>query len=395
MKYINLINILKAALGGSAQRFLIMLLLSLICFVVWSAIAEVEQSARSTGQIIASARTQLIQASNEGVLENIAVQEGQSVKKGDLLVSLESAQAQAAADESKAKVAALQIMLVRLQAEVFSHPLLINQELKDQYPAFVENQAALFDRRQRAVNEEIKSLNRMLTEAQHELRLSQPLIKTGDIAETEIIRMRRSIAELEGSITNRRNRYFQDAQAEMTKAEEDLATQQQILVERTTNLVRTKLHAPVDGIVRNIRITTLGGKVRSGDVVMELLPTDGELVVEVKLKPSDLAFVKVGQPASIKLDAYDYAIFGVLHGKVIYVSPDALTEDTRTGEHIYYKVQIKVDIQQPMHKTHGGKKLEIQPGMTVQAEIRTGAMTVLNYIAKPIVKTFTSSFSER
>lgn len=380
---------------GHAQRFLLMMCFSLVCLVTWAAFAKVEQSARTTGQIIASSRTQLIQASNEGVIERIEVQEGQTVKKGDLLVSLESAQTEAAVQESKAKVAALQSMLARLQAEVFLRPLIFPRDLTDNYSSFVENQKALFERRQRAVNEEINSLNRMLVEAKRELRLSMPLIKSGDIAETEVIRMRRSIAELEGSITNRRNRYFQDSQAEMTKAEEDLASQQQILVERTTNLERTKLHAPADGIVRNIRITTLGGKVRSGDIVMELLPTDGDLVVEVKLKPADLAFVTVGQPASIKLDAYDYAIFGVLHGQVIYVSPDALTEDTRSGEHIYYRVQIKVDSQQPASKTKGGKRLEIQAGMTVQSEIRTGSMTVLSYITKPIVKTFNSSFSER
>ena len=348
----RIFDFLKQKLQANhAQCFVLMMLLSLVSLVVWAALADVEQSARSTGQIIASSRTQLIQASNDGVIERIEVQEGQAVKKGEPLVSLESAQAEAAVQESKAKVAALQTMLARLQAEVFSHPLVFPQGLTDNYPSFVENQKALFERRQRAVNEEINSLNRMLAEAKHELRLSLPLTKSGDIAETEIIRMRRSIAELEGSITNRRNRYFQDAQAEMTKAEEDLASQQQILVERTTNLERTKLHAPADGVVRNIRITTLGGKVRPGDVVMELLPTDGDLIVEVKLKPADLAFVKVGQPASIKLDAYDYAIFGVLHGRVAYVSPDALTEDTRTGEHIYYRVQIKVDRQQPAHQT--------------------------------------------
>jgi adhesin transport system membrane fusion protein len=377
-----------------AQRFLLILVLAVVSLLAWAALAEVEQSARTTGQIIASSRTQLIQASNEGVIERIEVQEGQQVKKGALLVSLESAQTKAAVEESRAKVAALQSMLLRLQAEVFSHPLVYTAELTEGYPAFVDNQKALFDRRQRALNEEIKSLNRMLVEAQRELKISAPLIKKGDIAETEVIRMRRSIAELEGSITNRRNRYFQDAQAEMTKAEEDLATQQQILLERTTNLERTKLHAPADGLVRNIRITTLGGKVRPGDVVMELFPTDSELIVESKLKPADLAFVKVGQAASVKLDAYDYAIFGVLRGVVTYVSPDALSEDTRNGEHIYYRVRVKVDTKQSI-ETKGGKKLELQPGMTVQCEIRTGAMSVLNYIAKPIVKTFTSSFSER
>lgn len=227
-------DVFKMSPLGNAERSLLMMLVALISLVTWASVSEVEQSARTTGQIIASSRTQLIQASNDGVIERIEVHEGQQVKKGQLLVSLESAQAAAAVQESQAKVAALQTMLARLQAEVFARQLVFSKELTDKYPAFVENQRALFNRRQRAVNEEIDSLGRMLAEVRLELRMSMPLTKSGDIAETEIIRMRRSIAELEGSITNRRNRYFQDSQAEMTKAEEDLASQQQILVERTT-----------------------------------------------------------------------------------------------------------------------------------------------------------------
>jgi adhesin transport system membrane fusion protein len=127
--------------------------------------------------------------------------------------------------------------------------------------------------------------------------------------------------------------------------------------------------------------------------VMDLLPTNSELIVETKLKPQDLAFIGLGHPVSIKLDAYDYSIYGTLDGEVIYISPDALTEDTRAGEHIYYRVHVRINKNHL--KTPAGKSIRITSGMTTQVEIETGKMSVLDYIAKPLIKTFNSSFTER
>ncbi len=205
------------------------------------------------------------------------------------------------------------------------------------------------------------------------------------------------MAELNGQITNRRNKYFQDAQAEMTKAEEDLATQSQVLAERTAVYERTEILAPADGLVKNIQVTTRGAKVRPGDVIMELLPTNSALIVEAKLKPADIAFVRKGLPAAIKLDAYDYAIYGVLQGEVVYVSPDALTEKTPQGDQVYYRAHVRID--DTMLQENRGRKaqrtIEIQAGMTATAEIRTGKHTVLSYLIKPVTKTLSESFGER
>lgn len=377
-----------------AQLTLILLSIFFIVFIVWAAIATIEQTAKAGGQVIATSRTQLIQAANDGVIQDILIQEGQKIKKGDLLVRLEQTQARAAADESKGKVAALRAALTRLHAEVFGRDLIFPPEVRE-FPAFVANQTELFQRRQRAVNEETQALQSMLSAIKQELALSEPLLESGDIAKTEIIRLQRQVYELQGQITNRRNKYFQDSQTEMTKAEEELATQEQLLADRSTILERTEIRAPTDGIVRNIRITTIGARVRPGDVVMEILPTDSQLIIEAKLKPADFSFIHVGSPASVKLDAYDYTIYGVLHGKVHFVSPDALTEQTREGERIYYRVQIAIDDMALIHHSKGGKKIEIQPGMTSQVEIRTGEMTALAYLTKPITKTLSEAFTDR
>ena len=178
----------------------------------------------------------------------------------------------------------------------------------------------------------------------------------------------------------------------MTKAEEELSTQQQILTERRAVVERLEIRAPADGLVKKIQLTTPGAKVRPGDVVMELLPTDSSLIVEGKLQPKDLAFIRPGMAASVKLDAYDYSIYGVFRGNVSYVSPDAITEETRMGEQVYYRVHIKLD---ETALSYQGEPIEVQPGMSAGIDIRTGARTVLHYLAKPIVKTMKDSMTER
>lgn len=365
-------------------------------FMLWATFAEVEQYARSPGIVIASARTQIVQSANDGVIESVFVHEGDRVKKGSILARLDGSQVEAAQQDSLAKVAALKAATARLQAEVFGRPLRFPPEIAS-YATFVSNQTELFQRRQNALNAEISNLQKGLRLVREELDLSLPLLETGDIGKAEVIRLKKQVAEIEGHVTNRRNKYFQDAQAEMTKAEEDLATQEQVLAERTAIFERTELRAPSDGLVRKILLTTPGAKVRPGEVVMELLPTDSVLIVEVKLKPVDIAFIRIGLPAAIKLDAYDYSIYGILRGEVSYVSPDALTEDTRAGEQVYYRVHIRIDsgALAERNRESAKKAVEIQPGMTASVDIRTGSQTVFAYLTKPVTKTFSESLGER
>ncbi len=362
----------------------------------WAAMSEIDQIARAQGQVIASARTQVIQSANDGVIEAVLVEEGGRVKKGQVLARLDRSQAEAAYQDSLGKVAALKAAQIRLQAEVFARPLVFPPQVQA-HPAFVANQTELFQRRQKALKAEISALEDSLRLVKEELALSLPLLASGDVGKTEIIRLQRQAAELNGQITNRRNKYFQDVQAEMTKAEEDLATQEQILAERTATWERTEIPAPADGLVKNIQITTPGAKVRPGDVVMELLPTDSALIVEAKLKPADIAFIRTGLPAAIKLDAFDYSIYGVLHGNVIYISPDSLSEKTQAGEQVYYRVKIRINEETlaRRNREHLGKPIEIQPGMTATIEITTGSQTILAYLSKPLSKTFSESLGER
>lgn len=368
------------------------LLLLIIPFFIWASNTNIDQISHAQGQVIASAKTQEIQSANDGVIEKIFVREGDHVKKGDRLIILEKSQAEASYEDGKAKVAALQAALIRLRAEVYGKPLAFSG-LVQQYPEFMENQTELFHRRQQALNDEISALKESLKLAQDELNLNLPLLKNGDIGATEIIRLKRQISDLKGQISNKRNKYFQDSQADMTKAEEELATKEQELTDRTITFERTTINSTMDAIVKNILLTTQGARVRPGDVILELVPSGDELIIEAKLNPADISFIKKGQKAAVKLDAYDYSIYGIFSGKVKYISPDTLVEKTSEGDKHFFRVLITLNHSELRSKS--GKTITMEPGMTAQIDIITGERTILSYLTKPITKTFTESFHER
>lgn len=367
--------------------------LGMALLLVWAGFSKIDQVTRAQAQIIASDRTQIIQAPEQGILTQLHVNEGSVVKAGQLLVTLEKERAQAAVDDSRAKVAALKIALARLQAEVYGKPLKFDPELAP-YSDYISNQKNLYERRKTAIDEDIASLKSMLDLANQELKMNQALEASGDVSRAEILRLRRMAADIQAQISNKRNKYFQDAQAEMTKVQEELNTQIEQLRDRNQLLEHTELVAPADGIVKNVKVTTVGGVVRSGDVILEILPTGGDLIVEAKIVPADIAFIDVGQSASVKLDAYDYSIFGAMHGEVIYISPDTLTEETRQGTQSYYRVQIRIKEAEFKGKV-SGTPIQVRPGMTASVDIKAMERTVLSYLIKPITKTLSQSMGER
>lgn len=179
----------------------------------------------------------------------------------------------------------------------------------------------------------------------------------------------------------------------MTKVQEDLSTQEQTLLDRKQLLEHTSLIATMDGIVKKLTVTTEGGVVKQGDEVMELLPTQSDLIVEVKIQPIDMSHLVRGLAAMIKLDAYDYAIYGSMMGEVDYISPDSLTEQSRNGETVYYKARIR--IKEREFKNKFSDEIQIHPGMTVTVDIKTGKRTVLAYLTKPVTKTLSESLREK
>jgi len=365
---------------------------ALVVFLVWADFAVIDQITRAPGQVIASQRSQVIQSQDGGTIEQLLVKDGDTVDRGQVLVRLEKARSEASYLEARAKSAGLTATVARLRAEVFGGepvfpPMLAN------YPQFRDNQLVLFRKRKSAIEEEVTALETLVALAQRELEMTQPLLKTGDVSRTEVLRLERQVAEVSAQITNKRNRYFQDAQAELSKALEDLARIEQTMAQRITQVDQTELKAPLHGVVKNVRITTRGGVIRPGEEVMQIVPLEDDLLVEARVMPADIAFIKPGLSATVKIDAYDYTIYGDLPGKLTYISPDTLTEDLRQGEQPYYRVRVRTDGRRFSGRPN--EDLEIQPGMTATVEIRTGSNTVLKYLTKPVVKTLSEALRER
>lgn len=360
-------------------------------FLAWANWAELDTITRASGQVIASSRNQIVQAPDGGVLEHMHVKEGDAVKRGQVLFRFDQARATAAYQESLAKAAALRAAVARLQAEVFGRePRFVDLE---GFPEIRANQLALFKRRQLAIREEVSALESSLALVKTELEMNLPLLESGDVSRAEVLKLQRLVADIQGQVTNRRNKYFQDAQAELAKAQEDLESVEQVLAQRREQLGYTEVRAPMDGVVRNVRLTTQGGVAKAGDEILQIVPLEDDLIVEAKVRPADIAFVKPGLPATVKLDAYDYSIYGSLHGTVTYISADTLNEDARAGDMPYYRVQVKT--RDRNLSSRANERIDIQPGMTATVEIKTGSRTVLRYITKPITKTLDESLGER
>lgn len=372
----------------------LLLFAGLNIFLLWAALFDIDQTVRAQGQIIPSARTQVIQAADGGVLFRMLVEEGQSVVAGQQLAILEPERSTAGFEESRSRDALLAAALARTQAEALGRPPEFGKSVRE-FPQFVAVQQALYEQRKRGLDQELATLRDELSMAREELQMNESLLKTGDTSRLEVMRAKRQVTELEGRIYATRNKYLQEARTEASKLAEDISTNRYKLDERQSVLGHTVLTAPIAGIVKYLKVTTIGGVLRSGDELMQISPTGGQLVFEVKINPADIGQLALGLPVSIKLDAFDYSIYGSLEGTLSYISPDTLVEQGANGQsNTYYRAQVRRDAD----KVGTNPKLAdvtLKPGMTATVDIRTGSRSVLQYLAKPVFRAFRGALNER
>lgn len=369
-----------------------MLLLALLLFVFWAFFFDVDQTVRAQGQLIPSTRTQVIQAADGGVLEKILVSEGEQVKAGQVLAVLESERAVAGVEEGKAKMAALSIGLARARAEAAGSELKFPPEYAH-YKDLMAEQEQLYWQKRRSLEAEQDNLKKSLALADDELKVNERLFATGDTSRLDLMRAQRQVAELQGKLDSLRNKYLQDARQEATRLQDELASQRFKLDERQSVLQHTKLTTPVAGIVKYLRVNTVGGVLRGGDELMQISPTDVALEVEVKLLPADIGHVQPGLPATVKVDAYDSSIYGSLNGQLEYISSDTLTEQGQGNQsQVFYRARIALNAKQDNPKL---SVAELKPGMTATIDIKTGQRSVINYLFKPIAKAFSGAGRER
>lgn len=368
---------------------IVLLLICLAVFVAWAAWFDIDATVRAQGQVIPGGRTQIIQSADGGVLSKIMVQEGQTVTSGQLLAVLERDRSSASFEASQDKAVSIAAALERAQAEASGRAPRFSARSK----SFGVAQQALYVQRKRSLQEELDSLNDGMATAQEELRMNETLLKTGDISRIEVMRAQRQVSELQGRINAARNKYLQEARQEAAKQAEELSAIEHQLEERQSVLGHTELSSPVDGVVKQLKINTVGGVLRAGDELMQISPTQGEQVIEVKINPADIGQLKLGLPVTIKLDAFDYSSYGTLQGSLSHISSDTLTEQGSNGQaSTFYRAQVRFNVNTTNPKL---ASVVIKPGMTATVDVRTSSRSILQYLAKPVYKAFGGALNER
>lgn len=390
-KDLKLINDLNVALQEEKHQGLfwsvILLFVFLVVFVIWAYNSNIEEVTRGQGSIIPSSREQVIQSLDPGILTQMLVEEGEIVKKGQILLKLDDTRSSAVLRESEAKVDNLEAVRARLRAEAhgvaLTFPDHVDPELKDR-------ETVVYRAHKKELEDAVGNLKRSKSLLDKEIGITAPMVQKGVMSEVELLRMRRQSSELGLQISERTNKYASNANNELVRIESELAQAKENMAMRADPVERSLIRAPMRGIVKNIRINTIGGVISAGQDILEIVPLDDNLLVEAYIRPQDVAFIHPGQGAVVKLTAYDYSIYGGLKGTVTLISPDTLRDQKRPGDlklnpnEAYYRVIIKITQNDLTDKN--GKSLDIIPGMIASVDIKTGEKTVFQYLIKPITR---------
>ncbi|EOW2356784.1 HlyD family efflux transporter periplasmic adaptor subunit [Cronobacter sakazakii] len=357
-------------------------LAALVLFFVWAWFATLDEVTVGTGKITPSSRAQVIESLDGGIVNALMVHEGDVVERGQMLARLDPTRFQSNYGEAAARARALRASSERLRSELTGEPLQFSEESMRE-PALVARERQLYESRRRNLYETLENLQKTYNLVMAELRMTQPLVAKGAASEVEVIRLQRQAAELKGKMDDARNQFAVRAREEQVKNNADLDAQLQVMAGKADQLDRATLFSPVRGVVKDIQVTTVGGVLQPGGKLMEIVPLEDQLLVETRINPRDIAYIRPGLPATVKITAYDSSIYGDLKGEVEMVSPDTLQDEVKRDQ-FYYRVYVRTKSAEL--KNRNGKRFPILPGMVANVEIKTGQKTVLDYLIKPLNK---------
>lgn len=407
-------------------------LILLVLCILWAAFSTIDEITVGEGKIIPSSQVQVIQNLEGGIIAKIPVKIGEIVEKDQIVMQLDETRFASSAGESKAKTASLQARAIRLTAEsTGTAELEIPADLEKENPQIIADERALFASRKleqeaatQVLQQQVSQRNQELVEKRSrlaqlqqsyslinkELQMSKPLADKGVVSEVEILRLQRQVTDIRGEMDGTRlaiprlqsqlsevssklngaqSKFRSDAANELAQVKAELAGTTATGMAAEDRLARTTIRSPVKGIIKTIKINTLGGVIQPGMDVMEIVPLEDNLLVEVRIRPSDIGFLRVGQTATVKISAYDYSIYGGLDAVLDNITADSITNEK--GES-FYLVRVRTD------RSFLGtpeKPLPIIPGMMATAHIKTGSKSILSYMLKPILKAKTEALRER
>ncbi|ETJ47419.1 HlyD family type I secretion periplasmic adaptor subunit [Pseudoalteromonas agarivorans] len=413
---------------ASARFLLYLICIAFILLTIWAGFAPLDEVARGEGRVIPSNKLQLVQSYDGGMVEKINIREGQIVEEGDVLIKIDPTRFISSFRENQSKVQSLTAKVARLQALTRKEDLVFPDELVKQVPEAVAHERSIYLSNRQELEQQVAIHKRQLEQRrqdhieakaalqQHtsalrlsnrELQVTRPLLRTGAVSDIDIIRLEREIVDLNGEI-NRTKAVINRSLSAINEAKNKVTEVELAMINRWNNelseallrlesiketesgladkVAQTEIKSPVKGTVQRLLVNTVGGILQPGSDVLEIVPLDDQLIVEEKIPPKDIAFLRPGQPAMIKFSAYDFAVYGGLEAEVLHISADTITDDR---ENTFYLVQLKTT------KNNFSEELTIIPGMTTQVDIITGKKTVLEYLLKPVLRATSQAMTER
>ena len=411
---------------------------TLVFFLValtWAAFAKVDEVIVGEGKVIPTRRVQVVQNLDGGIVSEIMVRVGQVVQKDEPLMRIDDTRFASSYKEGKTKDAALIARIARLTAEANNTAFVAPPPLKQTDPALLDQEQSLFDSRQHELQANLAVLKQQAeqhrqelaekrsreVQLQHsyslvakELELTSPLVQKGAVSDVEVLRLERQANDMKGELDATRlamprldaalrearqkidevsARFRADAMKELNETRAEQAALAAANVALEDRVTRTIVRAPVKGMIKQIKINTVGGVVQPGMDLLEIVPLDETLLIEARVQPSDIAFLHPGQDATVKLSAYDFSIYGGFPATVEDISADTLMPE-RPGEkpESYYRVLVRTKTSKPSGQRD---PVRIVPGMIATVDIQTGRRTILHYLLKPVIKTKETALRER
>ena len=366
----------------SVSKFIWVICIGLLVLLAWAWFFELEEVSTGSGKVIPSSKEQSIQSLEGGILTKLYVSEGEIVKQGQVLAQLDPTRFASNVGESESLLIASKATAARLRAEVNATPLVFPEDVL-KIPKLVSEETALYQSRRSNLNDSVSGLSQALVLVEQELAMTEPLVAKGAASEVEVLRLKREANDLRNQMNDIRNQYYVKAREELAKANIDIETQAQVIKGKTDTLQRTVFKSPVRGIVKEIDVMTIGGVIPQNGKLMTIVPLDEQLLIETRISLGDIAFIRPDLDALVKVTAYDYSIYGGLHGKVTVISPDTIRDEVKQDQ-FYYRAYIRTDSDKLINKQ--GKQFNITPGMVAVVDIKTGHKTVLDYLIKPFNK---------